>query len=195
MVLSTILAVLASAFAFLYMRSERRHISALDSLVFLRNANDTFKRTLAMGLYLRFKSAQEGEKYSDEFIREDPWAFEAFIAWLFERKYGGKAEVTQGSGDYGIDVVHKREDGVYFIQVKCYKDDLPFDAIAKVHSNMVKHGAIGGYVLSTAGYTDAARKYAQGLNVELVTGSDVADMYIEALRAQGERQTSPVATV
>ena len=62
---------------------------------------------------------------------------------------------------------------------------MPFNAIALVHSNMVKEDAKGGYVVTTGSYTVNAQRYAEGLNIQLIDAPKLAEMYIEVL--QNER--------
>lgn len=47
------------------------------------------------------------------------------------------------------------------------------------HSNLVKKGAEGGYVITTGSFTSFARVYAEGLTIEL-TNVDVYSLYIVA---------------
>ncbi|MCQ6287890.1 restriction endonuclease [Bacillus cereus] len=155
------------------------------NLLHLANNDVDFKKTVAMGLYYRFMKQTEEEKVSNVFIREDPIAFEHFVGDVFERYYGGSVYVTRGSNDYGVDFEHKLNDELYIGQVKCYNSDMPFNAIALVHSNMVKEDAKGGYVVTTGSYTVNAQRYAEGLNIQLIDGPKLAEMYIEVL--QNER--------
>ncbi|MDL4839665.1 restriction endonuclease [Aquibacillus rhizosphaerae] len=148
------------------------------------NKNDQTKRTLVNGIFFRFnfpKDETDEFKYSDMFIKQTPHEFEAFVAEVLENKYGGDAFVTVGSGDFGIDIEHRREVGLYLAQVKCEKNNLPFDPIAKIHSNMVKRNAVGGYVITTRDFTSAARSYAKDLDIHLIDGESLVEMWLEGL--------------
>ncbi|MBM7587932.1 restriction system protein [Bacillus pakistanensis] len=144
--------------------------------------SEEMKRTLAMGLYLRFKSDTEDvNTLSSSYIKQNPLMFEYFVAEVIERAMGGNTWVSPSSGDFGVDFEHTTEDGLFLGQVKCYKGDLPFDPIALVHSNMVKRGAVGGYVITTGSFTPSAREYAEGLNIELVEGVKLVELWLEGL--------------
>lgn len=54
------------------------------------------KRTMAMGLYMRFKreDIENNSNYSQLYIREDPLKFEEFVADLFEKAEGGSTLVS-----------------------------------------------------------------------------------------------------
>ncbi|WP_010648780.1 restriction endonuclease [Oceanobacillus massiliensis] len=147
------------------------------------------KRTMAMGLYYRFNfprvknDNQEIEflKSTDLFLKQLPYQFEDFVVPIMKNQYGGHAFTTVKSGDYGIDFEHEREDGLYLGQVKAYKENLDFTPIALIHSNMVKRGAKGGYVVTTSNFSPAARKYAKDLNIELIDGIKLVTYWLEAL--------------
>lgn len=141
------------------------------------------KKTLAMGLYLRFcKELDENiASYSSLYIKQDPIEFEAFVADVIQKVRGGTTWVTPTSGDYGVDFEHETKEGLLLGQVKCYKNDLPFDSIALIHSNMVKRGAAGGYVITTASFTSKALEYANGLNIELIDGVKLVSFWLASL--------------
>jgi len=142
------------------------------------------KMTLAMGLYMRFCKEKDDKppRYSKIYIKQNPLQFETFCAKVMEEKYGGTTWVSPASGDFGVDFEHRRDDGLYLGQVKCYEGDLPYDPIAKLHSNMVKSGAVGGYVITTGSFSDNARKFAEGLNIELIDGVKLVEYWIDGLK-------------
>ncbi|MBS4208082.1 restriction endonuclease [Bacillus sp. FJAT-50079] len=166
--------------------TKRKNKYNLDLISEQLCSSDELKKTLAMGLYLRFKQEDEEVEYSSAFIKEDPLFFENFVADVFERVSGGRAWVLPPNGDYGVDFEYDTEEGKYLAQVKCQKDDLPFDPIALIHSNVVKRDAVGGYVITTGAFTSAAKRYADGLNVELIDGVKLVELWIEGLQENQE---------
>jgi restriction system protein len=145
------------------------------------------KKTLAMGLYLRFcddgkNTDGKPNKYSKIFIKQTPIQFETFVAEVMEKYYGGSAWVSPASGDYGVDFEHRREDGLYLGQVKCYKNDLSYEPIALLHSNIIKSGAKGGYIITTGSFSENARKFTQELNIELIDGVKLVEYWIYGLK-------------
>ncbi len=146
------------------------------------DSSEEMKRTLAMGLYLRFTNDEINEKgYSSMYIKQDPISFESFVAEVFEKARGGNTWVSPPTGDFGVDFEHDTEEGRYLGQVKCYKGDLPYNPIALIHSNMVKQGAIGGYVVTTGSFTKSAKEYAEGLNIELIDGVKLVEIWLAGL--------------
>ena len=142
--------------------------------------DEEIKQTPLIGLYHRFNKdigSLEGED-------SNPYEFESFVAQVMEKKYGGNAFVIQRSGDYGVDIEHDREDGRYLGQVKCYSDSIKFDPIALIHSNMVKEEATGGFVVTTSHFTEPAKKYNNGSNIELIDGMKLIDYWLQSLQKQ-----------
>lgn len=138
----------------------------------LLDTNHQMYKTLAMGLYYRFKNEEVpgNQSLSSNFIKNNPYEFEYFVADILEGIYGGTTYVTQSSGDYGVDIEHQRSNGLFLVQVKCYKEDVSFDPIAIIHSQIIKQNAKGGIVLTTSGFTSNAQKYAKEVGVELIDG-------------------------
>lgn len=139
---------------------------------------DEFKKTIALGLYQRFCKEVEEKRYSPTFLKSDPLDFEHFIADVLKHKYGFEAFVTKSSSDFGVDIEHGVGDGKVLGQVKCYREDIGYEPIAILHSNMVKQNASKGYVVSTAGFNENARSYTDGLNIDLINGIDLVEMWI-----------------
>ncbi|ANB59098.1 restriction endonuclease family protein [Anoxybacillus sp. B7M1] len=144
------------------------------------------EKILEMGLYFCFcqENNNDGKqkRYSKIYIKQDPLQFENFCAQVMEKKYGGTTWVSQASGDFGVDFEHRRDDGLYLGQVKCYEGDLSYDPIARLHSNMVKSGANGGYVVTTGSFSENARKFAEGLNIELIDGVKLVEYWLDGLK-------------
>jgi restriction system protein len=166
--------------------TKRRHEYRTSLIAEQMEHSLEMKKTLAMGLYMRFckENNNDGKqkKYSKIYIKQDPLQFETFCAQVMENFYGGSTWVSPASGDFGVDFEHRREDGLYLGQVKCYEGDLPYDPIAKLHSNMVKSGAVGGYVITTGSFSDNARKFAEGLNIELIDGVKLVECWLDGLK-------------
>lgn len=152
-------------------------------------SRDELKKTLAMGLYLRFckEENDNDSNYSSIYLKQDPLQFERFAAEIMEKTRGGSTWVTPPTGDFGVDFEHETEKGLFLGQVKCYQGDLPFDSIALIHSNIIKRGAQGGYVITTGSFTPAAYEYAKGLNVELIDGVKFVESWLSSLSKEEEK--------
>ncbi|MEO2214271.1 restriction endonuclease [Paenibacillus amylolyticus] len=147
------------------------------------SSHEDMKETLRIGLYNRFKRDLEEEK------EENPLLFEHFVAEIMSSVRGGTTHVTKSSGDFGIDIEEQTEEGLYLGQVKCYNDMnlVGFGPIAIIHSQMVKQDAIGGYVITTSDFTSNARNYAEGLDIDLINGTQLVELWLEHLETKSER--------
>ena len=59
---------------------------------------------------------------------------------------------------------------------------MSYEPIARLHSNIVKQGAKGGYVITTGAFSDNARKFAEGLNIELIDGVKLVEYWLDGLK-------------
>lgn len=170
--------------AFLHFQLTKRKNNYEASLLAQHiNTSEEMKRTLAMGLYMRFKgeNAENSPNYSSTYINQDPLMFEHFVAEVIQKAKGGSSWVSPSSGDFGVDFEHRIGKDLFLGQIKCYLNDVPFDPIALIHSNMIKMGAKGGYVITTSSFTPAARQYAEGLDIELIDGVKLVDLWLSGL--------------
>ncbi|WP_160037104.1 restriction endonuclease [Paenibacillus sp. An7] len=144
--------------------------------------HEDMKETLRIGLYHRYKRDLVEDKV------ENPLLFEHFVAEIMTSVRGGSTYVTKGSGDYGVDIEEETNAGLYLGQVKCYNDYNPvsFDPIAIIHSQMVKQGAIGGYLITTGKFTANAYNYANELNIDLIDGNQLVELWLEHLDSKRE---------
>jgi Holliday junction resolvasome RuvABC ATP-dependent DNA helicase subunit len=102
--------------------------------------------------------------------------FEAWIGTLLER-FGFRAEVTQASGDGGIDIVATLDrplvGGRYLVQCKRYAPDalVGVPAVREFYGTLVAdRGAIKGLFITTSTFTAQAREFAKTLPIELIDG-------------------------
>ncbi|WP_442952752.1 restriction endonuclease [Paenibacillus sp. Root444D2] len=79
---------------------------------------------------------------------------------------------------------HQRSNGLFLVQVKCYKEDVSFDPIAIIHSQIVKQNARSGIVLTTSGFTSNAQKYAKEVVLELIDGLQLVHYWSPYMQKQ-----------
>jgi restriction system protein len=166
---------------------KEKELQSLRSLsIKLLDTNHQMYKTLAMGLYYRFMKEEvlSNQSLSSNFIKNNPYEFEYFVADILEGIYGGTTYVTQSSGDFGVDIEHQRINGLFLVQVKCKKEDVSFDPIAIIHSQIVKQNALGGIVVTTSGFTANAQAYAKEVGVELIDGLQLVHFWSLYLQKQ-----------
>ena len=119
------------------------------------------------------------------FDRFDPYSFERLVARLFTSK-GYRTEVTQGSGDMGVDVVARNSSETVAIQVKKWKGNVGGPDVHKTLGSMVSHRATRALVVTTSDFTNQAYDILKGGSpVELWNGQRLANEFRENLIREG----------
>ncbi|RSK49234.1 restriction endonuclease [Bacillus canaveralius] len=131
--------------------------------------------------YLRFKYS--GIEEVDQMSGHD---FEHFLAPLFET-HGFKASVTQGSGDYGADLILKNRRKKYVVQAKCYSSNIGIAAVQQAVGAVNFYNANGAMVVTNRYFTKQAEKLAKANNVKLINRTELSDMICKYHR-QRKRQ-------
>ncbi len=162
------------AFGFLWMRTKKQLQSSREGTAMLTDIAAEQRDTLRHGLYQRFKRSGDSEK-------ENPFEFEHFVAELLTVVNESDVYVTKATGDFGVDIEERREDGLYLYQVKCSEKPVGFETVAILHSRIVRDGAEGGCVVTTSAFTEAAADYAKAVDIELIDGDALLDMWEDAL--------------
>ncbi len=97
----------------------------------------------------------------------DGHQFEYFCADIIRECGFEDVEVTQGSGDHGIDILAKKDDITYAIQCKCYSSDIGNAAIQQAHSGKGFYNKDIAVVLTNRYFTTQAIEEANALGVKL----------------------------
>jgi restriction system protein len=113
----------------------------------------------------------------DDLLAIDPFQFEQLIGALFRKIYaaeGAEVDVTQCSGDGGVDVVVQDPDpikgGKTVIQVKRYRGVIGVGYVRELYGTMLNEGASKGILVGTGHYGSDARAFAAGKPVTLIDG-------------------------
>lgn len=101
--------------------------------------------------------------------------FEHFLAPIFE-KDGYRAEVTQGSGDYGADLVLTKNHRKYVVQAKCYSSNIGVSAVQQIAAAVPYYKAHGAIVVTNQYFTKAAQNLAAVNGVRLIDRDELAGM-------------------
>ncbi len=172
-------------FGLYWVREYRKKTASLETVIAgLTDCNSEMKRTLLAGLIKRFGPIQSSEG------EETPLDFERFVAKIMRMSYGGKTSVTKASGDYGVDIEHRQGKNLHLGQVKCYDEGnfVGYEPVAIIHSQMVKQEAAGGFVVTTSDFSSNARKYAQDLNIDLIDGNMLIELWTYSMAKNKHKQ-------
>lgn len=93
--------------------------------------------------------------------------FEHFCADILTKNGFSKVEVTQGSGDHGIDILAEKDDISYAIQCKCYSSNIGNAAIQQAHTGKSLYHKDIAVVLTNQYFTHQAQEEAKALGVKL----------------------------
>ncbi|RPF53317.1 restriction endonuclease [Aquisalibacillus elongatus] len=173
-----------------FLRKEQREKDSFVSRQIDRS--EEVKKTLMMGLAYRFDYPRERNDEddivfkggSDLFIKQTPMEFEDFVARILKQHYGGNIYTTPESDEYGIDFEHYLDEELFIGQVNVSRENISAGPVATLHSNMVRNGAKGGYVITTSNFTKSAYEYAKDLDIKLIDGVKLVDYWLETMDAK-----------
>jgi restriction system protein len=97
----------------------------------------------------------------------DGHEFEYFCAELLKENGFVNVEVTQASGDFGVDVLAEKDGVTYAVQCKCYSDKVGNHAVQEATSGAQYYHRMVAVVLTNSTFTPAAIETAQKTNVLL----------------------------
>lgn len=100
------------------------------------------------------------------FIGNDPYKYEDYIKTLL-RNEGFVAKRTRGSGDFGVDVMARKNGTTFAIQCKLYNHTVGTKAVQEIVSGRIYYKADYAVVVSDNKFTDAAKQLARKSGVIL----------------------------
>jgi restriction system protein len=97
--------------------------------------------------------------------------FEVLVGEAFRRKGYAVTEMGGGGADGGIDLALKKEGETFLVQCKQWKaQKVSVTTVRELYGVMAAEGATGGFVVTSGVFTDEARAFAMGRNIELMDG-------------------------
>ncbi len=128
----------------------------------------------ALSAYGRFKRqtlhAQVAASPDHGALNDMSWQqFEAVVGEAFRRKGYSVAEKGGGGADGGVDLVLKKQGETFLVQCKQWRAlKVGVNIVRELYGVMAARGATGGFVVTSGVFTDEARAFANGRNIELV---------------------------
>lgn len=126
--------------------------------------------------YRSMQNMKAAEKIRSSGIEEidtmDGFQFEHYLVELFKSE-GYSAIRTSDSGDFGADVILKKDGKKIVVQAKRYRKSVGIKAVQEVIGALNFYKAEEAWVVSNSEYTKAAKKLAYESNVKLVNRSDL----------------------
>ncbi|MGW8041259.1 restriction endonuclease [Staphylococcus xylosus] len=142
--------------------------------------------TYFKGLQIKSKLKKANIKDIDKMNGLD---FEIYLSVLF-KELGYKAVVTNGSHDFGADLILKKGKHKIVVQAKRYgyKKNVSIGAIQEVFASQRYHNADESWVITNSFFTKSALKLAKPCNVILKNRYDLVDWILKI-----QPNTSPEA--
>ena len=102
-------------------------------------------------------------------------AFEEFVAYVF-REMGYVVEITQNSGDHGIDLYARKHDQLIIVQCKRWTAPVGEPVIREFFGSLMNVRAQRGYVVTTGSFTSHALAFAQDKPIQLIDLDALIDL-------------------
>jgi restriction system protein len=119
--------------------------------------------------------------------------FEMLVGEAFRR--GGYA-VTETGGvgaDGGVDLVLRKDGEKFLVQCKQWKAfSVGVTIIRELYGVMAATGAAGGFVVTSGKFTQEARSFAEGRNIDLIDGAELTAI-IKEIRPPASQQPRAIA--
>ena len=98
--------------------------------------------------------------------------FERLVGEGFRLQGYRVMETGGGGADGGIDLVLNKDGDKYLVQCKQWRAfRVGVEVVRELYGVMAAKGAAGGFVVTSGRFTDEARKFAEGRNVQLIGGT------------------------
>ena len=169
-------------------RERQRYTVADTGLRYLKRVRPTppDDELHAIRSLTRKREATVREDLHKHLLEMDPTAFEHLVARVLEAMDYENVDVTDPSGDGGVDVVAEIELGVTsvreVVQVKRHKRAIQAKDVAALRGSLFKFGAVRGTIVTTSRFASGAKEdaFAQGAApITLIDGKKLIDLLIE----------------
>lgn len=121
---------------------------------------------------------QTQERGKQSALLEMSWhEFETLVGEAFRRR-GYTVVETGGNGpDGGVDLVLRKGSELHLVQCKQWKAyKVGVEVVRSLYGVMAARGAAGGFVVTTGHFTEDARAFAEGQNIQLIEGEQLLAM-------------------
>lgn len=103
--------------------------------------------------------------------------FEKYLGTLFTA-HGYSATVTQGSGDYGADVVFMKMGHRIVVQAKHYSRNVGIKAVQEVNAAKAYYRASEAWVVTNKDFTPQAYKLASATHVRMINRQELIKLIV-----------------
>jgi restriction system protein len=119
--------------------------------------------------------------------------FEMLVGEAYALQGYHVTETGGGGADGGVDLVLTKGGEKFFVQCKQWKAyKVGVDVVRELYGVMAAKGATGGFVVTSGRFTDDAKAFAAGRNVQLLDGTRLFVMIKQAKQSQSTTQRGTV---
>lgn len=113
-----------------------------------------------------------------QLLQLTPSEFEEWTGELFRRR-GYRVVNTSGTGDHGIDLMVYRDGEYGVVQCKRYRGTVGEPIVRDLYGVLIHENADRGYIVTTAGISAQARRWARGKPIELIDGQKLVRLAVD----------------
>jgi restriction system protein len=127
--------------------------------------------------------------------------FEMLVGEAFRLNGFSVVETGGGGADGGVDLVLSKGNEKFLVQCKQWKAfKVGVDVVRELYGVMAAKGATGGFVVTSGRFTEDARAFADGRNLQLLDGEKLFAMIQQTQRSVASRgsqggQAKPAASM
>lgn len=122
--------------------------------------------------------------------------FEMLVGEAYALQGYRVTETGGGGADGGVDLVLAKGGEKFFVQCKQWKAyKVGVDVVRELYGVMAAKGATGGFVVTSGRFTDDAKAFADGRNVQLVDGTKLFAMIKQVKQSHATKQPATAAPV
>ncbi len=123
-----------------------------------------------------FENVQGGS--SSSVLNNMTWQeFEMLVGEAFRRRGYTVTETGGGGADGGVDLVLRKDGEKFLVQCKQWKAyKVGVTTIRELYGVMAASGATGGFVVTSGVFTQEAKSFAEGINIDLIDGPELTAM-------------------
>jgi len=104
--------------------------------------------------------------------------FERFMAATFETM-GYEVNMTSVSGDFGADLILKKDNRTIVVQAKRHNQSIGISAVQQVHAAISYYKADEAWVVTNQDYSKAAYELAQKSNIRLINRNQLIEIIVK----------------
>lgn len=152
-------------------------IAVMDDLVSIGFITD-YKTSTPKILNSNILSQPNPTQLSISFVDSmDGHSFEYFCADILRYNGYSSVQVTSGSGDFGVDILCKKNNHSFAIQCKCYSNNVGNKSVQEVFSGKAFYKCDYAIVITNSYFTAAAEETARLTDVHLWDRGRLNELY------------------